>query len=170
MEHNNVVATEAFETGASLAEHEYGTDFAPQKASSLLEGTNASEIVSQKEASKAIENLRAEIASDSLLNGNSNLTFTSPFERPPDAVQTTKSRYLEVPMVYCDQTASNRPVRSIEKYMENTCLPYYGNTHTNTSVTGAQSTAFVAEARQIVAEETNAKITGKASLDVVLFA
>ena len=32
------------------------------------------------------------------------------------------------------------------------------------------STAFVAEARQIVAEETNAKITGKASLDVVLFA
>jgi hypothetical protein len=30
-------------------------------------------------------------------------------------------------------------------------------------------TAFVAEARQIVAEETNAKITGKASLDVVLF-
>jgi len=31
-------------------------------------------------------------------------------------------------------------------------------------------TAFVAEARQIVAEETNAKITGKASLDVVLFA
>jgi hypothetical protein len=32
------------------------------------------------------------------------------------------------------------------------------------------STAFVAEARQIIAEATNAKITGKASTDVVLFA
>jgi len=37
-------------------------------------------------------------------------------------------------------------------------------------VTGSQSTAFVAEARQIVAEGVNAKITGKASLDVILFA
>ena len=46
----------------------------------------------------------------------------------------------------------------------------YGNTHTNTSVTGSQSTAFVAEARQIVAEGVNAKISGKAALDVVLFA
>jgi selenocysteine lyase/cysteine desulfurase len=53
--------------------------------------------------------------------------------------------------------------------MEKVCLPIYGNTHTNTSITGSQTTAFVAEARQIVAEETNAKITGKASLDVVLF-
>jgi selenocysteine lyase/cysteine desulfurase/tRNA(Ile)-lysidine synthase TilS/MesJ len=38
------------------------------------------------------------------------------------------------------------------------------------SLARVYSTAFVAEARQIVAEETNAKITGKASLDVVLFA
>jgi hypothetical protein len=38
------------------------------------------------------------------------------------------------------------------------------------SLAHVYSTAFVAEARQIVAEETNAKITGKASLDVVLFA
>jgi selenocysteine lyase/cysteine desulfurase len=46
----------------------------------------------------------------------------------------------------------------------------YGNTHTNTSITGSQSTAFVAEARQLVAEAVNAKTTGKASLDLVLFA
>jgi len=46
----------------------------------------------------------------------------------------------------------------------------YGNTHTNTSISGSQSTAFVAEARQIIAEECGAKITGKASRDVVLFA
>lgn len=77
---------------------------------------------------------------------------------------------MKVPLVYCDQTASNRPLASIEKYIYDACLPLYGNTHTNTSVTGSQSTAFVAEARQIVAEGVNAKITGKASLDVVLFA
>ena len=53
--------------------------------------------------------------------------------------------------------------------MQRVCLPLFGNTHTNTSITGSQSTAFVAEARQIVAEECNAKITGKASQDVVLF-
>jgi hypothetical protein len=53
--------------------------------------------------------------------------------------------------------------------MEDVCLPFYGNTHTNTSITGSQSTAFVLEADKS-AEETNSKITGKASLDVVLFA
>jgi len=83
-------------------------------------------------------------------------TFISPFSS-------------NLPLVYCDQTASNRACTSIERYMEQVCLPLYGNTHTNTSITGSQSTAFVAEARQIVAEETNAKISGKASLDVVLF-
>lgn len=45
----------------------------------------------------------------------------------------------KVPLVYCDQTASNRPVHSIERYMEQVCLPLYGNTHTNTSITGSQT-------------------------------
>lgn len=48
-------------------------------------------------------------------------------------------------------------------------LPFYGNTHTTTSITGHQSTCFRAEARQIVAECCNAKITGKAAEDTVLF-
>jgi selenocysteine lyase/cysteine desulfurase len=104
-----------------------------------------------------------------LSSGGDAETFTSPFEVPSSSAKKGGNKFLTVPLVYCDQTASNRPIRSVEKYMEKTCLPLYGNTHTNTSITGSQSTAFVAEARQIVAESTNAKITGKASLDVVLF-
>lgn len=102
--------------------------------------------------------------------------FTSPFETPQARHGSSQTeipeveRYAPVPLIYCDQTASNRPLKSIEKYIHDTCLPLYGNTHTNTSVTGSQSTAFIAEARQIVAEGVNAKITGKAALDVVLFA
>jgi hypothetical protein len=61
-------------------------------------------------------------------------TFASPFAAPKGcSIQT-----MRLPLVYCDQTASNRPVRSIERYMENVCLPLYGNTHTTTSVTGSQ--------------------------------
>ena len=102
--------------------------------------------------------------------------FTSPFETPQARQGSGQTeipeaqRYASVPLIYCDQTASNRPLKSIENYIHQTCLPFYGNTHTNTSVTGSQSTAFVAEARQVVAEGVNAKITGKAASDVVLFA
>ena len=39
----------------------------------------------------------------------------------------------------------------------------------NITYTGSQSTAYLSESRQIVAEATNARITGKASLDTVIF-
>mmetsp|Transcript_29052 Transcript_29052/g.32590 ORF Transcript_29052/g.32590 Transcript_29052/m.32590 type:complete len:1297 (-) Transcript_29052:13-3903(-) len=102
---------------------------------------------------------------DTKNNGNENefFFFNSPLEWKTNIP-------LRVPMIYCDFTASHRPLKSIERYIRETCLPYYGNTHTNTSVTGGQSSAFVSESRQIIAEACNAKITGKASLDVVLFA
>ena len=96
-------------------------------------------------------------------DGNEFFFFNSPLEWKTNVP-------LQVPMVYCDFTASHRPLKSIERYISETCLPFYGNTHTNTSVTGGQSSAFVSEARQIIAEVCNAKITGKASEDVVLFA
>eukprot|EP00934_Nitzschia_sp_Nitz4_P002828 Nitzschia sp. Nitz4//scaffold107_size73032//38978//44923//NITZ4_005762-RA/size73032-processed-gene-0.110-mRNA-1//1//CDS//3329532599//2818//frame0 len=89
--------------------------------------------------------------------------ITSPLEINP-------GEYAKLPLVYCDFTASHRPVKSIENYISETCLPLYGNTHTNTSITGSQSTAFCAESRQVIGEACGAKTTGKASTDVVLFA
>jgi hypothetical protein len=103
-------------------------------------------------------------------------SFASPFERRCHHKSNSSSNHsgknepYQVPLVYCDQTASNRPLESVERYVRTVCLPLYGNTHTNTCVAGSQSTAFVAEARQLVAEMCNAKVTGKASLDAVLFA
>ena len=72
-------------------------------------------------------------------------------------------------MVYTDWTASGRSLRHLEQYLAAEVLPNYGNTHTTTSRSGHQSTCFRHESRQIVAEAVNAKITGKAALDVVLF-
>lgn len=148
-------AEKGLETGNSLAE-----------VTHLVDNPKSSSFDDAFSGISSIEDLRDAIADDTL----SASSFTSPFECPQGAFNPSGKRFLDVPLVYCDQTASNRPLRSIEKYMEEVCLPLYGNTHTNTSVTGSQSTAFVAEARQIIAEETNAKVTGKASLDVVLFA
>ena len=111
-------------------------------------------------SSMAIGELRESVTKDMLGSGT---TFSSPFE-------WKAGNAVKVPLVYCDFTASHRPLKSIEKYIEDVCMPYYGNTHTNTSVTGSQSTAFCSEARQIIAEACGAKITGKASQDVVLFA
>ena len=79
------------------------------------------------------------------------------------------SPFGEKAVVYADWTASGRPLASVEAYLAGHVLPFYGNTHTATSVTGHQTTCFRDEARQIVAQAVNAKVTGKAAEDVVLF-
>ena len=68
-------------------------------------------------------------------------------------------------LVYADWTASGRALRFVEKHITEDVLPFYGNTHTTTSVTGLQSTCFRHEARQVMAQAVNAN-TRK---DVVLF-
>lgn len=73
------------------------------------------------------------------------------------------------PIIYTDWTASGRNLKMIETYIQENIMPFYGNTHTSTSITGHQSTCFRHEARQIIAEAVNAKITGKAAMDVVIF-
>ncbi|KAL7543903.1 hypothetical protein ACHAXR_013290 [Thalassiosira sp. AJA248-18] len=107
-------------------------------------------------------------------------TFISPYEPPPSSPANNNKnnknnsskkthKGMTIPLIYCDQTASQRPVRSIEDYIRCTSMPCHANTHTNITYTGSQSTAFVSEARQIVGECTNARITGKAALDTVIF-
>ena len=73
------------------------------------------------------------------------------------------------PIVYADWTASGRLLRNVEDYVMKEVATLYGNTHTTTSITGYQSSSYRHEARQIIAEATNAKITGHASEDIVLF-
>jgi selenocysteine lyase/cysteine desulfurase/tRNA(Ile)-lysidine synthase TilS/MesJ len=73
------------------------------------------------------------------------------------------------PIVYADWTASARGIQQIEDYLQKEVMPFYGNTHTSTSITGHQSSCFRHEARQIVADAVNAKVTGRAATDVVIF-
>jgi len=82
---------------------------------------------------------------------------------------TLSGPYGEAPCVYTDWTASGRALKSIEGYLAAEVMPWYGNTHTTSNITGHQSTCFRHEARQIVAEATNAKITGRAAVDTVIF-
>lgn len=60
------------------------------------------------------------------------------------------------PIVYADWTASGRSLRYVEDYVREKVLPFYGNTHTSTSITGLQTTCFRHEARQIIGQAVNA--------------
>lgn len=71
-----------------------------------------------------------------------------------------RTPYGSKPLVYSDWTATGRAVRSIERYLEEEVLPLFGNTHTTTSITGAQTTCYRHEARQIIAQAVNAKVCG----------
>ena len=70
--------------------------------------------------------------------------------------QLIETSFGQKPLIYADYTASGRSLGFIEQFIENKVLPFYANTHTETSYTGAQSTAFREEARQSVKQAVNA--------------
>ena len=70
----------------------------------------------------------------------------------PDARGFIKSpvdqRLREI--LYADYTASGRALGSIEKFVQEKILPWYGNTHSVASGTARQSTFFREEARHVI--------------------
>jgi selenocysteine lyase/cysteine desulfurase len=67
-------------------------------------------------------------------------------------------------LVYADYTASGRALSFIEDHIRDRVLPWYGNTHTEASTTGARMTALREDARAIIHRAVNGE-----DGDVVLF-
>jgi selenocysteine lyase/cysteine desulfurase len=53
-------------------------------------------------------------------------------------------------VVYADYTASGRSLTFLEDYIRDAVLPYYANTHTESSGTGLQTSRFREDARRII--------------------
>ncbi|RBP51141.1 aminotransferase class V-fold PLP-dependent enzyme [Arenicella xantha] len=62
----------------------------------------------------------------------------------------------EKPLIYADYTASGRSLEFIENLIRDRVLPYYANTHTETSHTGAVTTKLREQARNEIREALNA--------------
>lgn len=71
------------------------------------------------------------------------------------AGQPFQTPFGSKPLIYADYTASGRALTFIEDYLRDEVLPWYANTHTETSFTGAQTTAFREQARQQIRQAVN---------------
>lgn len=69
--------------------------------------------------------------------------------------QCIQTPFGEKPLVYADYVASGRSLSFIEDFVREQVLPYYGNTHTEASYTGAQITALREEARAEIKRSLN---------------
>ncbi len=78
--------------------------------------------------------------------------------------QSIQTSFGDKPLVYADYVASGRSLTFIEDYIRDHVLPYYANTHTEASFTGAQITTLREQARQEIKRSLNCQ-----SDDQVLF-
>lgn len=60
------------------------------------------------------------------------------------------------PMVYADYTASGRSLAAVETILQEQVMPYYANTHSESSFTGSHTTAWREAARQMIKDAVNA--------------
>jgi selenocysteine lyase/cysteine desulfurase len=59
------------------------------------------------------------------------------------------------PLVYADYTAAGRGLSFIEDYIRDNVLPFYANTHTESSYTGAQTNKLREQARDVIHSAVN---------------
>jgi selenocysteine lyase/cysteine desulfurase len=65
------------------------------------------------------------------------------------------------PLVYADYTASGRSLAFVEKIIEKKVLPLYANTHSESSITGKQTSRFREQARAIIHKALNTSVDHK---------
>lgn len=70
---------------------------------------------------------------------------------------TISGPFGDRPLVYADYTASGRALRQVENFVTESVLPFYANSHTESSFCGAYTTRLREQARQIIAAKTNAE-------------
>src|SRR6478752_6289627 len=69
---------------------------------------------------------------------------------------TSNFPYGEKEIIYADWTASARGYQPVESRLQNEVIPFFANTHTQTTTTGTLMTKAYEEAKVIIKEHVNA--------------
>src|SRR5579863_6793288 len=78
--------------------------------------------------------------------------------------QTFDTPFGRKRLIYADWTASGRAYRPIEQHLQETILPFFGNTHTGTSITGRKMSEAYEGAKALIKAHVHA-----AADDILLF-
>ncbi len=101
-------------------------------------------------------NLRQVELKQSVESGDMNALIKKIRESVIGDLFPVKTPFGVKPLVYADYTASGRSLGFIEDYIRAAVLPLYANTHSESSLTGANTTALREQARQEVRLAVNA--------------